>query len=268
MIKVRNIILGVILIAFRYGYSQSVEISGQIIGTGNVENIHIINKSKKKYAVSNTKGEFIIEVVTNDTIVFSSVQYKLESIIISKEDILAKKIKVTLESKINELDEVVVGKILTGNLLSDLKNSDAKPKINFYDVGIPGYMGKPKTQSERLLYEADGGNIITSAGGSINGAGAGLNFTKILNKISGRTKMLKARVKLETEERLLFSLKSRLETSFFKQNPLDVEYRMDFFYFCVEDPNFTKRCKNSDLEALLFFKEKYEVYLKNRKNND
>ncbi|WAC01499.1 hypothetical protein N7U66_16040 [Lacinutrix neustonica] len=33
-------------------------------------------------------------------------------------------------------------------------NSDAKPTINFYDVGIPGYKGKPKTKSERQLQTA------------------------------------------------------------------------------------------------------------------
>ncbi len=250
------------------GFSQNVEISGQILGSGSVENIHVINKSQKKYAVSNNKGEFEINVALSDTVVFSSVQYKLESIIISAEDIIAKRLNVTLEPNVNELEEVVVGKVLTGDLLSDLKNSEAKPKINFYDVGIPGYVGKPKTQSERLLHEADGGSIISSAGGGINGGGVGLNFTKILNKISGRTKMLKARVKLEAEESLLFRLKSRLGLNFFKENPLSEAYRMDFFYFCSDDPSFVKRCNNSDLEALVFFKEKYEQYLKNQNNKN
>ena len=256
------------LIIFQLGGSQNTEISGQILGSGSVENIHVINKSQKKYAVSDIKGQFKIEVILNDTLVFSSVQYKLESIIVSAEDILAKKMTVTLEPNVNELEEVVVGKILTGDLLSDLKNSDVKPKINFYDVGIPGYLGKPKTQSERLLFEADGGSLIKTGGGGIKGGGVGLNFYKILNKITGRTKMLKARVKLEAEERLLFGLKSRLELNFFKENPLDKEHRMDFFYFCLGDPDFTKRCENSDLEALIFFKEKYEQYLKNSKEKD
>jgi len=266
--RIRYFVLLVLLFTCGVGNSQNSSIDGQIIGSESVENIHVINKSQKKYAVSDGKGQFEIVVALNDTIVFSSVQYKLESKIISAEDISAKKITVTLESSVNELDEVVVGKVLTGDLLSDLKNSDAQPKINFYDVGIPGYLGKPKTQSERLLYEADGGSLISTGGVSPGSAGVGLNFTKILNKISGRTKMLKARVKLESEERLLDGLKSRLETEFFKENPLDELYRMDFFYFCVDDPNFAQRCKNSDLEALIFFKEKYDQYLKNRNEKD
>ena len=244
--------------------SQNVKISGEIAGPASVENIHVINKSQKKYAVSNDTGAFSIEAVLNDTLVFSSVQYKLESITVSEEDIITKKIEVTLETNINELDEVVVGKVLTGDLLSDLKNSDAKPEINFYNVGIPGYVGKPKTQSERLLYEA-GEFKPKMLLGVLTGS---IPINPILNGISGRTKMLKQRVKLESEEKLLFSLKSRLEQAFFRENPLNEVYRVDFFYFCSDDPDFVKRCKNSDLEALVFFKEKYRQYLKNLEEKD
>ncbi len=249
---------------FQLCFCQNIEISGKILGSDDVENIHVINKSQKKYAVSNVRGEFNIKAFFNDTLVFSSVQYKIESIIVSEEDILTKKIAVTLESNVNELKEVVVGKVLTGDLLSDLKNSDAKPTINFYDVGIPGYVGKPKTQNERLLYEA-GEFKPKMLLGLLMGS---VPINPILNGISGRTKMLKQRVKLEKEEQLLFSLKSRLELGFFKENPLDESSRLDFFYFCSDDPNFVERCRDSDLEALVFFKEKYEHYLKNRKGKD
>ena len=131
-------------------------------------------------------------------------------------------------------------------------------------MGIPGYVGKPKTQSKRLLYEA-GEFKPKMLLGVLTGS---IPINPILNGISGRTKMLKQRVKLESEEKLLFSLKSRLEQAFFRENPLNEVYRVDFFYFCSDDPDFVKRCKNSDLEALVFFKEKYRQYLKNLEEKD
>jgi len=262
--KIRDVILCVLLGAFQLGVTQNIEISGQVISTNNVENIHIINKTQKKYAVSNSKGEFIIEVALSDTLVFSSVQHKLAYIALSSEDISKKKILVTLEPQVNELEEVVVGKVLTGDLFSDLKNSDAKPEINFHNLGIPGYIGKPKTQSERLLFEA-GEFKPKMLFGLLTG---GIPLNPILNGISGRTKMLKQRVELEKKHRLLLGLKSRIGTDFFEEYPLDDHLKMDFFYFCSEDSNFVERCEKSDLEALVFFKEKYQQYLKNHQAKD
>lgn len=248
----------------QFSLSQNIEISGQIISDKNVENIHIINKTQKKYTVSDAKGMFLLEVTLSDTLVFSSVQHKLTSIILSNEDISTKHTQITLESQINELEEVIVGEVLTGDLLSDLKNSNVKPKINFNDVGISGYIGKPKTQSERLLYEA-GEFEPKMLLGLLMG---GIPLNPILNGLSGRTRMLKQRVKLEKEEQLLYGLKSRLGADFFKEYPLEEDLKTDFFYFCLDDPNFTNRCENSDLEALIFFKEKYDGYLENHKAKD
>ena len=78
----------------------------------------------------------------------------MHSVIINDAVIASKNIFVNLKEQVNELDEVLVGKILTGDLASDLKNVEGDPPINFYDVGIPGYTGKIATQSERRLSEA------------------------------------------------------------------------------------------------------------------
>lgn len=58
---------------------------------------------------------------------------------------------VHLIENINVLDEVFVGKVLTGDLSIDIKNSDLKRPIDFYDVGIPRYTGIPKAQCERRV---------------------------------------------------------------------------------------------------------------------
>ena len=244
--------------------SQSIEISGKIESKSNVENIHVINLTQQLFTTTNRKGIFIITVKLNDTLTFSSIQHQSKNIIISKQMILDKVVYVKLEEQINVLDVVTVGKVLTGNLMSDIKNTEGGPPINFYDVGIPGYQGKPATQSERRLNEA--GEFKPKMLLGLLGGGIPLN--PILNGISGRTKMLKKRVAIETKEELMLSIKGRLSKDFLASNPLKDDLVADFFYFCADDHNFLKHCKNqTDFKILIFLRMKYKQYMENLNQN-
>lgn len=238
-----SLLLGVFLNA------QSVTLFGKIQAEDNLENIHVANINKNTYTTTNALGIFKIEAQKNDTLSVTSIQYQPATIIITQTNINDKSIQITLAEQINELQEVIVGNILSGNLEQDINSSKAKPKVNFYNVGIPGYEGKPKTHSEIQLNEATTGGFIP--------------LNPILNAISGRTKMLKKRIALEANTALMYSLKSRLSEDFFSNNPLEEDKRMDFFYFCTEDKDFEKHCSKSDLEALAFMKKKYIKYKEN-----
>ncbi|AJR03630.1 hypothetical protein [Siansivirga zeaxanthinifaciens] len=266
MLKTKLLIL--FLFTLQLSVGQTIEITGSVESKDDVENIHVINQTQQKFTITNAKGEFVIPVKLNDTLTFSSIQSKLKTVIIDKHVLLFKALKVVLEEQVNALDEVVVGKILTGNLLLDVQNMEGDPPINFYDVGIPGYTGKPATQSERRLSEAS--EFSPKAGGSLGGVGGSVSATAIINAISGRTKMLKARVKLEEREELMQSIKGRLARDFFATNPLKEELKMDFFYFCADDENFLKYCKNeTDFNILFFLRTKYNQYIENLKaSND
>jgi len=243
-------------------WSQTIEIKGIVKGSSDIENIHVINKTSNSFTTTNKIGGFKISAKLNDTLVFSSIQYKLKSIVVSSKNIEEQYVVVNLDESVNVLDEVIVGKVLTGSLDSDINNSEAERPIDFYDVGIPGYKGKPKTQNERRLYEADHGKYIAI------GLGFGLNLNKILNKVTGRTKKLKERVRLESNDVLLTKIKSRLTDNFFKVYTLDETLRTDFFYFCSEDKNFEKRCKGkSDIEVFEFLAEKIVAYKNNLKED-
>lgn len=248
-----------------FSFSQTVEVSGKIISKTDLENIHVINKTGQVFTITNNKGEFKIKVKLNDTLQFSSIQLGIKSIAVTSGAINSKKMIVYLDEQINELDEVVVGKVLTGDLLSDIENADKNRPINFYDVGIPGYQGKIATQSERRLSEA-GEFKPQMLMGLLTG---GLPLNPILNGISGRTKKLKQRVTLENNENLLRTIKSKFSESFFSANFLAQDLRADFFYFCQEDPNFRDRCKGkSDLEVIQFLKEKLQQYKINMESKE
>lgn len=238
-------------------FSQTVEINGIVEANDDVENIHVINRTSKMFTTTNALGAFKISAKYKDTLQFTSVRYKTSTIIVSYYMIQEKKLRVYLEENINVLDEVIVGKVLTGDLDSDIENSEAERPINFYDVGLPGYVGKPMTQSERRLEEAR-----SVQPGMIP-------LLPLINAISGRTKMLKKRVILERITVLMEDIKARLSKDFFNTYPLEEYYHKEFFYFCSEDLNFEYRCKDrSDIEIFEFLAEKYVEYNQNLKSRN
>ena len=260
MLKNKHLLFLIVLLFIQKTSSQSIELFGKIESEINSENIHVINKTSQVFAITNASGEFNIIVKMNDVLMFSSVLHKPKEIIISKEIIVSKVVFVQLVEQINVLDEVLVGKVLTGDLLLDIQNTEGDPPINFYDVGIPGYTGKIATQSERRLHEA--GEFKPKM--LLGLLGGGLPLNPILNGISGRTKMLKARVELEEKETLMQSIKARLSKDFFASNSLDEDLIMDFFYYCADDENFVKHCKNqTDFKILIFLRMKYQQYMQN-----
>ena len=192
-----------------------------------VEGIHVINKTANKFTITDQNGAFVIPAKLNDTITFSSIKYKNQVVIVNEKVIQSKIMLVSLEEIIYELDEVLIGKFLTGDLRSDIMNAKIKDNINFYDVGISGYTGRQKTQGERRLFEADGGKFVY-----FYGVGFTINIHKILNRISGRTKQLKNRVRLETLDVCMNRAKSEFSESLFDYLKLkNIKNWIFLFYF-------------------------------------
>ncbi len=64
----------VIIISFLFfsilNWGQTHDLSGIVVADGNVEGIHVINKSAYRYATTNPKGEFVIEAKVSDSLYF------------------------------------------------------------------------------------------------------------------------------------------------------------------------------------------------------
>lgn len=228
-------------------YSQTVEITGRVTTALDAENIHVINKTAQVFTTTNAFGSFRISAKLNDTLQFSSIQHKLKEVVVDATILIEKQLDVHLEEFTYALDEVVVGRMLTGDLFKDVQNVEGKP-VTAMQLGIPSYQGPLKTQSERKLNEATSGGLIFP----------------LINAISGRTKELKNHIKLERKDNLLYDVRKRTETILFSMETLSETLRNDFFYFCSEDIYFVNRCKNkSDLEILEFLSEKLVQYKSN-----
>lgn len=249
MKKIKPVLFLFLMVCYQTIYSQTIVITGKVSTSSDVENIHVINKTAQVFTTTNAFGSFKISVKLNDTLQFSSIQHKLKEVVVDANILITKQLDVHLEEFTYALDEVVVGRILTGDLLKDVGNVQGSP-VTALSLGIPSYQGPLKTLSERKLNEATSGGPLY----------------QLINTISGRTKKLKEHIKLESKDDLLDDIRKRTETLLFEDQTLPETYRNDFFYFCSEDPNFINRCKSkSDLEILEFLREKlleYKINLK------
>lgn len=241
------------------GLAQAIELSGKVEGKDDLDGIHVINKTSNYYAITTVTGDFKIQTNLNDTIVFSSILYRLKEVVISEPIYKSRFLSIALESFVNDLDEVTLGRVLTGNLSSDVANQGNKKQINFADVGIPGYTGKPLTQSARRLKEAS--NFMPTVGGGFGGGGIGLQINPIINAITGRTKELKQRVILENKTSLLEKIKAQFYDSFFESHEMPVDKREEFFLYCSDQPNFIAQTRTLDLNTVLFLEKYYALYL-------
>ncbi|WP_179351561.1 peptidase associated/transthyretin-like domain-containing protein [Winogradskyella vidalii] len=259
-----------VVLLFTLGYNlqaQTKDLKGQLIANDEAEGLHIQNRTAAKYTISNDDGSFIIPAKVADTLVISGVKYQEKEIVITPSIMELGQFSVQLIESVSELKEVVVGKILTGSLESDIENSDAEPEVNFYDLGIPGYTGKVLTQNERKLYDADGGDMVGLVGG-IYGGGPSINFFKLLNTITGRTKKLKAIVELDNRVDCIERLKEDYEAFLFEKDTLAENLRVEYFLFCQEDEAFLTLCnQNNEIKLIEFLQAKLKVYQENRNSS-
>jgi len=95
---------------------------GAISNADDKEGIHVFNEAFQEYAITDENGNFEISVNVNDVIAFSGIQYELKTILITEKHIENGFLEVLLTEKVNELDEVLIGYKLTGNLSIDAKH--------------------------------------------------------------------------------------------------------------------------------------------------
>ena len=257
-IKFTFLFLGILIPNF-LSAQNFVEIRGQVVGEDDLEGIHIINKTSQKFTITDETGLFMLPAKQHDTILISALAYKPIEVTIDALIYNSKSLNVYLEEKINVLDEVIIGKVLTGDLWSDIENSDAKRDLDFYDLGIPGNTKLPLTQAERKYKDASEGTIfqITS-----------INVHKLLNVISGRTKRLKKYMQLEQSNNCLELVVSEYAKVLLGDLGWEEERMADYFFFVTDDPQFLSFCRDyKDFSMFQFLQLKLEAYKKNLKEN-
>ncbi|WP_431244110.1 carboxypeptidase-like regulatory domain-containing protein [Flavobacterium sp. P21] len=203
-----------------------------------VDGVNIVNNATQVSTISDVNGMFSIAVKEGDVLVFSSVNLDPLKHRITAEDLNLDKIQIKMTAKEIELKEVVVNE---------------NPQITTENLGIVPHGQKTYTPAERKVYTATSTSI-----------------DKILNKISGRTAMLKKEVVVEQKEMLFRKLEYLFEENYYTERlKIPVDYIKGFQLFCVDDAQFavSLNTKNKTMSMFLItdLARKYLIILENEK---
>lgn len=220
-----------------------------------VADVHVLNLTGNRATITDADGNFSISAKLLDTLLFSGLQFKRKTIVVTAGIMDSKQIVVYLEEFVNELDEVVVRPYdLSGDLDKDMDNMEIGTGVTAASLKLPGAYAKSWTQAERKLNEAiTGGGIIP--------------MNPVINAITGRTKYLKKLLKTERVYARTGRVRDFYADSLFTGRLQIPDKKInDFMYFCEVDDAFVSVVDTHDkLKIWEFLKKKSIVY---RENND
>ena len=214
---------------FQFIFAQSNSdktIVGRIIADStSVEKVNIVNTRTDENAASDKYGSFKIAVQAGDILVLSAVNLETRRKTISLEDLKSDVVIFKMNSKINNLNEVIIN-----------DNNNVKAE----DLGIIPYGQKKYTPAERKLYTATTGLL-----------------DPLLNKISGRTKMLKKEIIVERNEKMLLKFDGLFEDKYYTETlHIPADYIKGFQYFLIEDNDFAMALQSKNKTMIQFLIKK------------
>jgi hypothetical protein len=238
--RVISIIIAFLFVQISFGQITGAKLLIGKVQEGStlVEGVNIINNTTQAATVSDSDGNFSITVREGDVLVFSAVNLDPVKRRINSEDMTVGSLVIKMTAKEVELKEVVV-------------NENAN--INAENLGIIPYGQKKYTPAERKVYTATSTSI-----------------DKLLNKISGRTAMLKKEVNVEKKEMLFRKLEYLFEENYYTDRlKIPLDDIKGFQLFCVEDTEFavSLNTKNKTMSMFLItdLARKYLTILENEK---
>lgn len=239
---INTLLLFIVSLFFQIGFGQTVvtkEISGRITAdSSSVEAITIVNNTTQETTISDNKGQFSIVIKEGDVLVFSAVNLEPLRKRITANDLKLDLLMVKMVPKNIELKEVVINEF---------------SNINAENLGIIPYGQKKYTPAERKLYTAK--STMTDA---------------LLNKISGRTAMLKKEVAVEKKEMLYSKIEYLFEENYYTDRlKIPLEHIKGFQLYCIDDPEFVTslNAKNKTMSMFLItgLAQKYLTIIENEK---
>jgi hypothetical protein len=207
-------------------WSQNQErtvISGKITSnTNDLEGVYVVNAQTEAMTTTNSSGAFSILAKPDDVLVFSSIQFKENRVLLTCENFTDLNFTVRMNLVMHQLQEVVI------------KRYD---NINAVALGIVPSGQKSYTEAERKLRTATALDATANAGTM---AGGSISADPLLNFLSGRTAMLKKEVEVEKKEFFMKLLERMFSLEHFVERlKIPAEYVKGFEYYAVENKQFT-----------------------------
>ncbi len=239
-----------LLLATNFIFSQDdyrTWIKGKVLYKNvNVGSANVINNTSQQATTTNDDGEFEIEVKLNDKLIFSSVQYQIRELNITKEILQRNRIVIDVNEKVNELDQVVVTPENQEKFL-DLKEEEFKRFDYSFD------------KSSRV------NNVINEQGKLRDG----INFVNLYRLISKSLKNDSEENKVRYKYNPSDLLRELYDDVFFTKNLLIPSDKInEFLLFC--DDNFPDRIllqKDNEFELIEFLVKQSKKFVKNIAKN-
>ena len=211
-------------------YSQQV-LNGKVLAENTpIENVIILNNKTKQNTLTNAKGEFVINASPNDILTIASPQIE--------------GMQIQLYNYSFEKNPLVIQVELKSNLLEEVKVSGITTK----SVGIP-QPTKTFTQAERRLRTAGDFRWYSPLAIPLGG----MSIDGLINKMSGRTAMLKKELQVERYQTYLKNLKEIFSTEFYTATlGLPPDYVDGFLVYASENRKVIEVLKSKNNEQLKF----------------
>ncbi|UII76709.1 carboxypeptidase-like regulatory domain-containing protein [Flagellimonas sp. HMM57] len=239
---------------------------GKIVAKGNdITGVTVQNITFQRAIVTDTEGNFSIAVRLNDTLVFSAVQFKRKIVPVTNELLRTDFVLVPLEEFVNKLKEVIVQPYhLSGRLDTDIDGLQLQKDVSAEAIGLPNAEVKIISQSENKLHDADHGPYARLMSKDLLPT-LSINLNKILNRINGKTKMLKKRIALDKAYTSVQQIEDIFIDSLLVGHLKIPEKRFyDFIYFCEMDERFDDLThQNDELKFWQFLMDRSKAYRHN-----
>ena len=239
-----------LLFATNFTFSQDdyrTWIKGKVLYKNvNVTSANVINNTSQQATTTNDDGEFEIEVKLNDKLIFSSVQYQIRELNITKEILQRNRIVIDVNEKVNELDQVVVTPENQEKFL-DLKEEEFKRFDYSFD------------KSTRV------NNVINEQGKLRDG----INFVNLYRLISNSLKNDSEENQTSYKYNPSDLLRELYDDIFFTKNLLIPNDKInEFLLYC--DDNFPDRIllkKDNEFELIEFLVKQSKKFIKSIAKN-
>ncbi|WP_340202964.1 carboxypeptidase-like regulatory domain-containing protein [Ascidiimonas sp. W6] len=213
--------------------------------SNNVPNENVVNITTEKATVTNENGEFQIYVKEGDELVFSAVNYRIESVIIDQNILKNKRLVVEVIEKVTELDEVTV-------------SPDSEE----------AFLKLQEEKFKKVDYEQDASTQVTNVAlpQSVTGLQNGLNFVNIFKAIfkSNKEKDVPAERQIKMSE----VLRQVYEDDFFVTDlKIPSDKIEDFLYYLdTKMPASSLLKKDNEFELIDFLVNQSKDFLKTTQN--
>lgn len=215
---------------------------GQVLyRNSNVPNENVINSTAELATVTDAQGRFAIPVKAGDQLVFTSLTYQLEYVVITEEILENNRLVVEVNEKVTELDEVVVSPENQERFIQ-LKNEEFKG----YE-----YETDPSSEVDNIALDP-----------TVKGMEHGLNFVNIFKALAklGDIKDSVPRQRLQVSA----VLRQVYEDRFFVEDLSIPQDKIDDFLFYIDEktPAYSLLLRNNEFQLIEFLVTESKTYLK------